>query len=261
MLALAIVLSLSIQSGSRPAGELAFYSFFDQLAISEIQVQMDRFSAIAAKHPKGERRKLAKELENSLAILRNYEMTGLPALAATKGDERFSGAFRVPLDSMISSVAALKSFVQSHEDEQNSSEETTLENAQLAAFYKVVAAGQNLPHFSSDALNPAAYYNLSPRLREEDRFGILADPAFPNEARVWKTIGVLRPKLQPNDNVVGYWMPNDKKWVQVKSWRDILAAPDDAVDEKTHLMLLKVHRGGKELQEFVTFVPQHKEAD
>jgi hypothetical protein len=162
---------------------------------------------------------------------------------------------------MISGVEALQSSVQLHEDEPKSQEETSLENVQLAAFYKVVNACQTLPHFSKAELNPAAYYNIKPRLREKDRFSILADPGFPNEARVWTTIGLLHPKLHQGDQVAGYWMPDDKKWIEVKSWRDIMAAPDDAVDEKTHLMLLKVNRGGKELQESVSFVPQFQEAD
>lgn len=260
-LALAIALSFCNQSGSRPPAELAFYSFFDQLAISEIQVQIDRFAAADAKHSKGQRTKLAKDLENSLAILRNYEATGLPALAATNGDERFSRALRVPLDSMISSVTALESFVQSHEDEQKSPDEARLQNAQFAGFYKVVGACENLPHFSADALNPAAYYNLSPRLRDDRRFAILADPQHPNEARVWRTIGLPHPKLHDGDKVAGYWMPNDKKWIDVKSWRDVIAAPDDAADSKTHLMLLKVRRHGTEIQVSVTFVPATEEAE
>lgn len=261
MLALALALSFPAQSGSRPPGELAFYTFFDQLAISEIQVQIDRFSAIAAKNPKSERRKLAKDLENSLAILRNYEATGLPTLAATEGDERFSGALRVPLDSMISSVEALKTFVESSENEQKSKEEAALQKAQFAAFYKVVAACRNLPHFSAGALNPAAYYNITPRLREEERFAILADSEFPEEARVWRTIGPSHPKLQQGDKVTGYWMPDDKKWMEVKSWLDIMAAPDDVVDEKTHLILLKIRRHGRELKVSVSFVGATQEAD
>ncbi len=225
MLALAFALSSSTQSSSRPPGELSFYTFLDQLAISEIQVQMDRYGDIASKHPRGERRKLVKDLDNSLAILRNYESTGLPALASTKGDEGFSGALRVPLDSMISSVAALESFVQSPEDEPKSRQGKSLQSAQLAAFFKVVTACETLPHFSSAALNPAAYYNVRPRLRERDRFAILADPVFPNEARVWTTIGLVHPELRPGDKVAGYWMPNDKKWIEVKSWRGHYVTP------------------------------------
>jgi hypothetical protein len=65
MLALALALSFSAQAGSRPVGEPSFYAFFDQVVISEIQIQMDRFSAIAAKHPRGERVKLARDLEHT----------------------------------------------------------------------------------------------------------------------------------------------------------------------------------------------------
>src|SRR5207302_9440226 len=108
-----------------------------------------------------------------------------------------------------------------HEGDEKSHEETVLQNAQFAAFFTVVAACRNLPHFSPDALNPAAYYNITPRLREAERFTILADPAFPREARVWMTIGPLHPKLRQGDKLAAYWMPGDKKWIAVNSWRDI----------------------------------------
>ena len=242
------------------ADDTAFYAFCDQLAMAETQVQIDHFDLIAQKQARVVRRRTQADLKSSIGLVERYEAKGLTILPNSKGYGDAAKNIRARLDDLVLNCKALEE-AQSRDDGKETRAERSVWDEHSKTFHRVLSACWKLPNFSQDKLNQAAFYNVTPRLHEEGEFPILADPAYPGEARVWRTFGDKDHKLKKGDTIVGYWMPDDKKWIDVKTWREIMAAPIDAADEITHLMLIKVRRGGNELQESVSFVAQYEDSD
>lgn len=257
-----LILCLALQAGSFPApADRPFYAFCERLAMAETQIQMDHFRAVAAKRPGELRKKLDGDLRSATTSIGADRKSVLEPMAGTKDYGDYAGLLGASLDALVGTEDSLSSFLAQHPDAKESRDEGRLWSAHASAFHKVISTCWKFPHFSELGINPAIYYNITPRLHEEAEFPVLADPSHPEEARIGETFVERDPKLIRGDVIVAYWMPEDKKWVDVKTWRDLMAAPNDAIDEESHLLRMRVLRRGKEVEASVSFVPIYQDVD
>ncbi len=253
LIAFALALATQTALADRP-----FYTFVEQLSQSETTIQLDHFAIVASKNPRAQREQAERDLNDVVKLIAQYEKDGIPKLA-TPTD--YAQSLQSNIDSFTSNTNTLRAMLDEHVNHPESRDEQKLWTTRFKLFHNVIATCWKHPRFSIDAINPAIFYNITPRLHEAGEIPILADPAYPAQARVGAGLRSKTSLIRNGDVVVAFWMPDDHKWIDVHTWTDIIKAPGDAADELTHQMKIKIRRGSKEVELSVAFVPEYQDVD
>jgi hypothetical protein len=241
-----VVCGLSQTPLATPGPE--FYRFCDNLMRAETNLRLDHAEVLRSKNSARSRSMVMADLKNERKLAEDFQDADYPSLAKS-------------LESFIATADVLQTVVAGGKERKEVYEEKAAWGNHGKRFRDVIGAFWKCPGFSIGQINPAIYYNTAPRMQDGTDATVLADADVPGEAKVWKTFGTPKPKLKRGDSIVAYWLPEDEKWVEVKSWRDIQMISDFAVEDEDQKIKLRVDRHGKVMEVVMDFVPVLQDSD
>jgi hypothetical protein len=215
MLLIPIFLSASITS--QAVADPSANRFIESLIASEIVLRLDRRDVKDTKNSPAAVKVLMTDVAAIRTSIQTYQDTYLASLPddAPKSLQLFRTELQAFKDSLnpekiLAAVPSGKSCCD-HD----------------SAYLKLMISAMRAPGFSLENLSTAARYNLSPVLVEKRHGLIYADPSSSNEARILPRIVRKGSLLRKGDVIVAVRADDEKAWVPVQSWGDVLRASNN----------------------------------
>lgn len=234
---------------------LSFVSFFESIADSETNLQMDRGDLLFSRNKSRAIGPLLKDLSSSSSSVHDYLKGGFPSLASDPECTKVAPELARNLESYAFDLDSLRNLLGSDPKLLNTTAVRTAWYRHGASFRAVVVSALKVPHFSLGALKAPVIYNLSPVLYDSSESPVYAETSSPNEARIGRMLAVKGSVLKRGDEITAFRDEDETEWKPVSTWRDILHSPESGDREggKRHLSL-RVRRGKATMEVTVGFV-------